>query len=89
MSRKNKEKQQSKNKQTEKKPKQLKVMDKAVQDPKTAIEAIKKIPQTEGIMNMENLGKLTGTTDRSITAKYMTWQRISGVEDMMEEIDAL
>lgn len=41
MSGKNKEKQHSKNKQTEKKPKQLKVTDKTVRDPKTEIEAIK------------------------------------------------
>ena len=46
--------------------KQVKKMNKTVQDLKMEIEAIKKI-QTEGILEMENLGKRTGTIDSVIT----------------------
>ena len=46
--------------------KQVKEMNKTVQDLKMEIEAIKKT-QTEEILEMENLGKRTGTTDASIT----------------------
>jgi hypothetical protein len=44
-------------------------MNKMVQDLKMEIEAIKKT-QTEGILEMENLEKRTGTTDTSITTRY-------------------
>ena len=44
--------------------KQVKEMNKTVQDLKMEIEAIKKT-QTEEILEMENLGKITGTTDVS------------------------
>ena len=40
---------------------------------KTEMEAVKKI-QTERIMEMENLGKLSGTTE------YKRWKRISFYE---------
>ena len=46
-----------------------KEMNKTVQDLKMEIEAIKKT-QTEGILEMENLGKRTGTTDASITGEW-------------------
>lgn len=43
---------------------------------------IKKI-QTEGILEIGNLGMLTGTTDASIAKKVQ--ERISDVEGMVEE----
>lgn len=43
---------------------------------------IKKI-QTEGILEIGNLGMLTGTTDASIAEKVQ--ERISDVEGMVEE----
>jgi CRISPR/Cas system CSM-associated protein Csm4 (group 5 of RAMP superfamily) len=46
--------------------KQVKEVNKTVQDLKREIETIKKI-QTERIMEMENLGKRRGTTDVSST----------------------
>ena len=57
-------------------------MNKTVQDLKIEIEAIKKI-QTEGILEMENLGKCTGTTNTSITNRKQEMEdRISGMEAM-------
>lgn len=51
------------------------------------IEAIKKI-LTEGILEMETLGKWAGTTDASITNRIQEKEeRISGIEDTIEEID--
>lgn len=44
------------------------------------IEVIKKTPQTELILEIENLGKTTGTTDTSITSKIWIKERISGIE---------
>ena len=39
---------------------------------------------------MENLGKQTGTTDASITNRIQEMEeRISGIEDMLEEINSL
>lgn len=50
------------------------------------IEAIKKT-QTEGILEMGSLGKLTKITDTSITNRIQKMkERISGVEDTIEEI---
>jgi hypothetical protein len=46
--------------------KQMKEMNKTVQDLKIEIEAIKKT-LTEGILDMENLGNRTGTRHASIT----------------------
>jgi predicted transcriptional regulator len=43
-------------------------MNKSAQDLKVEIEAIKKT-QTEGILEMKNLGKRTETTDASITKR--------------------
>ena len=40
-------------------------------------------------MEMENLGKQTGTTDTSITNRLQEMEeRISGVEDMVEETES-
>ena len=58
-------------------------MNKTVQDLKMEIEAIKKT-QTEGILEMENLGKKTETTDHQQNPKD---GRISEVEDTIEEVD--
>jgi hypothetical protein len=66
----------------------VKEMNKCVQNIKMEIEAIKKT-QTEGILEIENLGKRTGTTDASITSRIQEMEdRISGAEDMIKEIDA-
>ena len=64
--------------------KQVKDMNKTVQDLKIQIDAINKI-QTEGILKMENLGKRIGTTDESITNRIQEMEE--GLEDMIEEID--
>jgi hypothetical protein len=51
------------------------------------IEAIKKT-QTNGILEMENLGKRTGPTDANITNRIQKMkERISGIEDTREEIN--
>ena len=64
-------------------------MNKTVQDLKMEIEAIKKT-QTEGILEMENLGKETETTEESITHIIQDMaERISGIKDTIEEIDTL
>ena len=47
-----------------------------MQDLKVEIEVIKKT-QAEEILEMENLGKKTGTTDASITKEYRRWKRES------------
>jgi hypothetical protein len=58
-----------------------------VKDLKVEIEAIKKT-QTEDILGLEILGKRTGSTDASITNRIKTMEeRISGIEDTIEEID--
>ena len=44
--------------------------------------------QTGGIMGMKNLGKRTGTTDANITNRIQEMKRrISGIKDMIEDID--
>jgi hypothetical protein len=50
------------------------------------IEAMKNT-QTEETLEMENLGKRTGTTDANITNRTQMEERISGIEDTIEEID--
>ena len=58
-----------------------------MKDLKVEIEAIKKT-QTEDILGLEILGKRTGSTDASITNRIKTMEeRISGIEDTIEEID--
>jgi chromosome segregation ATPase len=61
----------------------VKEMNKMAQDLKMEIEAIKKT-QMEAILEFENLGKRTRTTDTSITNRI---QEMSGIEDTVEEID--
>jgi hypothetical protein len=47
------------------------------------MEALKKT-KTEGILEMQNLGKRTGTKDAKITKRIQeTEEKISGVEDTM------
>jgi hypothetical protein len=63
-------------------------MSKIIQDLKTEIETVKKKIQTEGILEMEFLRKNTGITDTSITNRIQeTEERISGIENMIEEFD--
>jgi hypothetical protein len=51
------------------------------------VETIKKT-QMEGNLEMEKLGKRSGITDVSITNRIQeVKERISGLEDMVEEID--
>ena len=53
------------------------------------MEVMKKT-QTERWLDMENLGKRTGTTETSITNRIQEIEeRISGIEDTIEEIDSL
>ena len=62
-------------------------MNKTVQDWKREIEAIKKT-QTESILEMENPREKTETTDASITNRIQEKEeRISGIEDTIEEIN--
>ena len=57
-----------------------------VQDLKTETKAIKKT-QTEGILEMENLSKQTGSTEASITNRLQGMKdRISGVKDVIEQL---
>jgi cell division protein FtsL len=61
----------------------MKEINKAVQDLKMKIEAIKK-RQTERIFEMENLEKRTRITDTSITNRIQeTEDGISGIEDII------
>jgi hypothetical protein len=55
---------------------QVKEMNTTVQDLKIEIEAIKRT-QTEGILEMENLKKRTGTIGAIITNRYKSWKRES------------
>ena len=65
--------------------KQVKHMNKASQDLKREIEAIKKT-QTEAILEMENLGKRIGTTGTNITNRIQEMdERISGVEESISQ----
>ena len=67
--------------------KQVKELNKAIQDLKVEVETIKKT-QMEANLEMENLGKRSGITDVSITNRIQEIEeRISGVEDTIEEID--
>jgi hypothetical protein len=62
-------------------------MNKTFKDLKMEIEPIKKI-QMEVILEMENLGKITGITDTNITNKIQVMEeRISGGEDTIEDIN--
>jgi hypothetical protein len=62
-------------------------MNKTIQNLKVGVEAIKKT-QTEGILEMENIGKRTGFTNTSITNRIQEMEeRISGIEDTLEDSD--
>ena len=62
-------------------------MKRAIQDLKLEVETIKKT-QMEATLDMENLGKRSGTIDVSITIKIQEIEeRISGIEDTLEDID--
>jgi uncharacterized coiled-coil protein SlyX len=67
--------------------KQVKELNKAIQDLKVEVETIKKT-QMVANLEMENLGKRSEITDVSITNRIQEIEeRISGVEDTVEEID--
>ena len=64
-------------------------MKETVQDLKTETEVIKET-QIKGTLEMENLGKQTGTTETSMTNRIQEIkERNSGAEDSIEEIDSL
>jgi predicted nucleic acid-binding Zn-ribbon protein len=61
-------------------------LNKAIQDLKVEVETIKKT-QIEANLEMEDWGKWSGVTDVSITKRIQEMgERISGVEDTVEEI---
>ena len=67
--------------------KQVKEMNKIIQDLKMEIETIKK-SQRETILELENLGKRSGVIDASITNRIQEIEeRISGAEDSIENMD--
>ena len=67
--------------------KQVKELNKVIQDLKVEIETLKKT-QMEANLEMENLGKRSVITDVSITNRIQERkERTSGVEDTIEEID--
>ena len=69
--------------------KAIKQMKETIQDLKTEIETIKKT-ETEGILEMENMGKWSGTTNASINNRIQEMEeRISSVEDTLEKADSL
>ena len=60
---------------------------KMVQYLKLELETVKKT-QTKEILEMKYLGKKTGATDASITNRIQEMEeRVSGIEDMIEEIN--
>ena len=59
--------------------KQEKELNKTIKDLKMKIEAIKK-EQRETTLEIENLGKESGTIDVSISNKYKRWKRESQVQ---------
>jgi hypothetical protein len=69
--------------------KQVKELNKVIQDLKMEVETIKKA-QMEANLETENLGKESGITDVNITNRIQEIEeRISGVEDTVEEIDTI
>ena len=69
--------------------KAIKQVMESVQEVKTEMEAVKKT-QTEGQLDMENLGKRTETTESSLTNRIQEIEeRISDYEDTIEKINAL
>ena len=69
--------------------KAIKLIKETVQDLKNEMEVMKKT-QIKGWLDMENLGKRTGTTETSITNRIQEIEeRISDTEDTIEEINSL
>ena len=69
--------------------KQVKELNKMVQDLKLDIEPIKKL-YMEATLEMENVGKRSGATDASIISRIQEIEeRISGVEGTIEDIDSI
>ena len=67
--------------------KQVKEINKTMKDQEVEIGAIKKT-QTDGILELENLGKRIGTMDASITKRIQEMEeRISGIEATIQEIN--
>jgi chromosome segregation ATPase len=65
----------------------VKELNKTIQDLKTEVETIKK-SQRERTLEIEILGKKSGTTDASISNKIQEMEdRISGAEDSIENMD--
>jgi prefoldin subunit 5 len=68
--------------------KQVKDLNKNIQDLKMEIETIKKKSQRETTLEIENLGMRLGVTDVSISNRIQEIEeRISGIEDTIEDID--
>ena len=67
--------------------KQVKDVNKTIQDLKMEVEIIKK-SQWETTLQLENLGKRSGVIDASITNRIQEIEeRLSGAEDTIENID--
>ena len=62
-------------------------MNKTIQDLKREVDTIKKT-QSEATLEIETLGKKSGTIDTSISNRIQEMEkRISGTEDTIENID--
>jgi predicted nucleic acid-binding Zn-ribbon protein len=67
--------------------KQVKELNKTIQDLKMEVVTMKK-SQTETTLEIENLGKKSGAIDASITNRIQEMEeRLSGTEDTIENID--
>jgi hypothetical protein len=67
--------------------KQVKELNKAIQDLKLEVETIKKT-QIEANLEMENLAKRSGITDITFTKRIQEIKEgVPGIEDSMQEID--
>jgi predicted nucleic acid-binding Zn-ribbon protein len=65
----------------------VKELNKTIQDLKMEVETMKK-SQRKTTLEIENLGKESGTIDASITNRIQEIEeRISGAEDTIENID--
>jgi predicted nucleic acid-binding Zn-ribbon protein len=66
---------------------QVKELNKTIKDLKIEVETIKK-SQRETTLEIENIGKKSGAIDASITTRIQEIEeRISGAEDIIENID--
>ena len=68
--------------------KQWNGIDKTIEGLKIGIESVKKT-QTEGILEMKNLGTQTETLETKLTSRIQKEERILGVEDMIGAMDTL